>query len=365
MTETVSTQERGTGPTTASLFEPLRLRDLEVSNRLWLSPMCQYSAVDGIVNDWHLAHLGDRASGGWGLLFTEATAVSARGRISPGDAGIWTDAQQRAWSRVVEFVHARGTPIALQLAHAGRKASLPAPWSPRTEALMPDEGGWVPLSVTDVPFPGSAVPEAASAADLASVVADFAAAARRGVDAGFDAIEILAGHGFLIHSFLSPLTNTRRDECRDGVLLLREIVRGIRTQIPRTMPLLVRLSSTDWLDGGLTDADTARIAERLLDLGVDMIDISSGGILPADIPVGPGYQVPGSETVREQAGVPTSVAGLITDPGQAARIVGEGHADAVKIGRAALRDPCFAHRAAHALREETRWQPQYTRGAWD
>lgn len=326
--------------------------------------MCQYSAPGGIVGDWHLAHLGDRASGGWGLLFTEATAVSPRGRISPDDAGIWTDEQGDAWRRIVDFVHERGAPIALQLAHAGRKASLPVPWSRQAGAIGAEAGGWVPLSATTEAFPGLAAPEAASVDDLAVVVAEFRAAARRGIDAGFDAVEILAGHGFLIHSFLSPLTNTRNDAYRDGALLLEEIVSAIRSEIPAETPLFVRLSSQDWLPGGLTDEDTVRIAARLAPLGVDLVDISSGGLLPAEIPLGPGYQVPGAEAVRRATGLTTSVAGLITDPDQASTIVTAGRADAVKIGRAALRDPYFAHRAAHVLGAETRWQPQYERGAW-
>lgn len=349
---------------TASLFSPAKLRGLELRNRLWLSPMCQYSAPGGVVGDWHIAHLGDRASGGWGLLFTEATAVSARGRISPADAGIWTDEQGDAWRRVVDFVHDRGAPIALQLAHAGRKASLPAPWSGRSGALPAPDGGWIPLSSTAAAFPGLATPEAATAEQLAEVVAEFAAAARRGAEAGFDAIEILAGHGFLIHSFLSPLINDRGDEYGAGTLLLERIVTAIRAAIPVETPLFVRLSSQDWLPGGLTDEDSARIAQRLAPLGVDLIDVSSGGLLPADIPLGPGYQVPGASTIRSRTGLPTSVAGLIADPEHADRIVRSGQADAVKIGRAALRDPYFAHRAAHVLHATTAWQPQYERGAW-
>ncbi|MFE5410125.1 NADH:flavin oxidoreductase/NADH oxidase [Microbacterium sp. NPDC056569] len=350
----------------ASLFQPLRLRGLEVRNRLWLSPMCQYSAVDGLAGDWHLAHLGDRASGGWGLLFTEATAVAPEGRISAGDTGIWNAAQATAWQRVVDFVHARGAPIALQLAHAGRKASLAAPWSDSEGSVPPERGGWVARSVSAEPVPGLAAPVALEADEIPHIVDAFAEAAARGVFAGFDAIEILAGHGFLLHSFLSPLTNHRTD--RHGVAhrsrLLEEVVVAVRGTIPAHVPLLVRVSATDWLAGGVSIAETVVLARRLAALGVDLVDVSTGGLLPADIPVGPGYQVGAARRIREQAGVPTAAVGLVSDARDADRIVRSASADAVLIGRAALRDPYFALRAAHELGVDAEWQPQYARGAW-
>ncbi|MHC9043188.1 NADH:flavin oxidoreductase/NADH oxidase [Microbacterium saperdae] len=359
----------GPGP---DLFDPFRLRDLVLRNRLWLSPMCQYSAVDGVPGDWHLAHLGDRASGGWGLLFTEATAVSSEGRITAGDTGIWNDAQRDAWARVVGFAHERGTPIALQLAHAGRKASLGSPWSGHSGTVALEDGGWAALSVSDQPSPGLAPPRAADAGDLARIVQEFADAAGRGIAAGFDAIEILAGHGFLLHSFLSPLTNTRVDGYGAGPdtegrsRLLEEVVRAVRGAIPRGVPLLMRVSATDWLPHGLTIEQTATIVQRLKPLGVDLVDVSSGGLVPAPIPVAPGYQVGAAEQIRAAAGVPTAAVGLITHSEQAARIVRSGAADAVLIGRAALRDPYFALRAAHDLGADASvvWQPQYERGAW-
>ncbi|GAA1966192.1 NADH:flavin oxidoreductase/NADH oxidase [Agromyces allii] len=354
-----------------SLFRPLRLRGLELRNRLWLSPMCQYSAVDGRPGDWHLAHLGDRASGGWGLLFTEATAVSPEGRISAADTGIWTDAQADAWARVVGFVHDRGAPIALQLGHAGRKASLASPWSGRAGTVPVGQGGWQPRSVDARPVPGLAVPRPLERADLAEIVRAFADAAARGVRAGFDAVELLAGHGFLLHSFLSPLTNGRGDEYGVGgeggrERLLHEVVRAVRAAIPDDVPLLVRLSATDWLPGGLTIADTVAIIEGLTGLGVDLVDVSSGGLLPAEIPVAPGYQVAAAAEIRARTGTPTAAVGLITDARQADGIVRSGSADAVLMGRAAIRDPYFALRAAHELGEgeSSTWQPQYARGAW-
>jgi len=349
-----------------SLFRPLRLRGLEARNRLWLSPMCQYSAVDGVPGDWHLAHLGDRASGGWGLVFTEATAVSPEGRISAGDTGIWNAAQATAWRRVVDFVHDRGVPIALQLAHAGRKASLAPPWSGIEGSIPPDRGGWAARSVSTEPFPGLAAPQPLATADIPRVVDDFAEAAARGVFAGFDAIEILAGHGFLLHSFLSPLTNDRADGyggARRG-RLLEEVVVAVRGTIPSHVPLLVRVSATDWLPGGITVDDTVALVQRLVGLGVDFIDVSSGGLLPADIPIAPGYQVDAASRIRALTGVPTGAVGLVSDPLEADRIVRSGRADAVLVGRAGLRDPYFALRAAHELGATASWQPQHVRGAW-
>ncbi|MGB4778287.1 NADH:flavin oxidoreductase/NADH oxidase [Microbacterium sp.] len=348
----------------AGLFTPLDLRELHISNRLWLSPMCQYSAVDGVVGDWHLAHLGDRASGGWGLLSTEATAVSPEGRITRADAGIWTDVQRDAWARIVDFVHSRGAPIALQLAHAGRKASLPVPWTRRPGVLSGTEGGWRPLSATDAAFPGLATPRRADGEDLSRIVAEYANAARRGVEAGFDAIDVLAGHGFLIHSFLSPLVNDRDDDYADRARLLEEVVVAIRASIPAQVPLLLRVSSRDWVPGGLTDDDTAEIVARIAPLGVDLVSASSGGLLPADIPIEPGYQVSGAARIRERTSIPTAAVGLITDAAHADRLIRLRAADAVQVGRAALRDPYFALRAAHELGADVGWQPQYERGAW-
>lgn len=351
-----------------SLFRPLHLRGLELRNRLWLSPMCQYSAVDGRPGDWHLAHLGDRASGGWGLLFTEATAVSPEGRISAADTGIWNDEQADAWARVVDFVHDRGAPIALQLGHAGRKASLAPPWSGQDGTVPLERGGWRSRSVGVEPVPGLAAPQRLETAEIPGIVRRFADAAARGVGAGFDAIELLAGHGFLLHSFLSPLTNRRSDGYGVGGRdrLLREVVIAVRAAIPDDVPLLVRVSATDWLAGGITVADTVEVVARLSGLGVDFVDVSSGGLLPAEIPVRPGYQVSAAAEIRARTGLPTGAVGLIVDARQADGIVRSGHADAVLVGRAAIRDPYLALRAAHELGEgdAVTWQPQYARGAW-
>lgn len=364
-----------------SLFEQFSARGLTTKNRLWLSPMCQYSAIDGVPGDWHLVHLGARASGGFGLIFTESTAVLPDGRITTADTGLWNDAQEHAWARIVAFVHDRGTPIGVQLGHAGQKASIPVPWATATEPAGPagtagpagpagpalhNEQNWQPISAGELPFPGLAQPRRASLAELDEVVSAFAASARRAVRAGFDAVEILAGHGFLLHSFLSPLTNDRDDEYgTDRNLLLTRVVTAVRAAIGAEVPLFVRLSALDWVDGGITVEDSAATARTLKGLGVDLVDASSGGLLPAEIPLSPGYQVFAAEHIRASAGIPTGAVGLITDPFEADRIVREGQADVVSVARQGLRDPSFGLRAAHQLGVASPpWQPQYARAAW-
>ena len=351
----------------ATLFTPFTARGLTIDNRLWLSPMCQYSAVDGVPGDWHLVHLGARASGGFGLIFTESTAVLPDGRITTADTGLWNDEQEAAWARIVDFVHERGTPIGVQLGHAGRKASIPVPWSGHSGTVPPEDGGWQPISAGTDAFPGFARPRAATEGDLAEVVQAFADSARRAVRAGFDAVEVLAGHGFLLHSFLSPLTNRRDDEFGpDRELLLFRVVRAVRDAIGRDIPLFVRLSALDWVEGGVTVEDSAKTARALKELGVDLVDASSGGLVPADIPLGPGYQVFAAEHIRAAAGVATGAVGLITDPLEADRIVREGRADVVSVARQGLRDPAFGLRAAHELgaAASSAWQPQYERAVW-
>lgn len=359
------------GPRVTSLFEPLRLRDLEIPNRVWVSPMCQYSCdpVDapGVVHDWHLAHLGAFAVGGAGLVLTEAAAVSPEGRISPEDAGLWTDEQARAWARVVDFVHARGARAGVQLAHAGRKASTYRPFEAAGTGSVPEaEGGWEAVAPSAVAFDGFAEPRALDAAGLQRVVDDFAAATRRADAAGFDVVEVHAAHGYLLHQFLSPLAN-RRDDAHGGDLagrarLLLEVVDAVRAAWPAGKPVLVRVSGTDWADGGLTLEEVVEVSGWLREHGVDLVDVSSGGLVPgASIPVAPGYQVPLAEAVRRGAGVATGAVGMITDPAQAAQVVAQGQADAVLIARALLRDPRWPQRAARELGVELPLPPQYAR----
>jgi 2,4-dienoyl-CoA reductase-like NADH-dependent reductase (Old Yellow Enzyme family) len=359
------------------LFAPITLRDLSVPNRAWLSPMCEYSASDGVPNDWHLVHLGARAVGGFGLVMTEATAVVPEGRISPQDTGIWNDDQTAAWKRIVDFVHERGARIGVQLAHAGRKASTFRPWAPVQGTVPVGDGGWPTVGPSAAAFPGYDTPTEMTAAQVADIPEQFAAAARRARAAGFDAVEVHAAHGYLLHQFLSPLANSRTDEyggSADGrARLVEETVEAVRSAWPAELPVLVRLSATDWRDDGLGVDDVAAVAGRLGTLGADLIDVSTGGVAPASIAVGPGYQVPYARRVREVSGLPVSAVGLISEPAQAEQILVEGSADAVMLGREALRDPYWPLRAAHTLRAQigvlpvefgVGMQPQYTRAQW-
>lgn len=346
-------------------------------NRIWLAPMCEYSAVDGMPNDWHLVHLGARAVGGFGLVLTEATAVVPEGRISPQDTGLWNDEQTAAWKRVVDFVHARGARIGVQLAHAGRKASTYRPWSPVQGSVPAADGGWPTLGPSALPFPGYDGPSAMTPEQVADVPEQFAAAARRAREAGFDTVEVHAAHGYLLHQFLSPIANERTDEYggtpEGRARLVEETVGAVRSVWPDELPVLVRMSATDWRDDGLAVDDVAAVAGRLGSLGADLIDVSTGGVAPASITVGPGYQVPAARRVREVSGVPVSAVGLISEPVQAEQILVEGSADAVMLGREALRDPYWPLRAARTLGEQigtlpvgsgVGMQPQYSRARW-
>lgn len=359
------------------LFAPITLRDLAVPNRVWLSPMCEYSADDGVPNDWHLVHLGARAVGGFGLVLTEATAVVPEGRISPQDTGIWNDEQTAAWKRIVDFVHDRGARIGIQLAHAGRKASTFRPWSPQQGTVPVADGGWSTVGPSATPFPGYDSPVGMTPAQVADVPEHFAAAARRAREAGFDTVEVHAAHGYLLHQFLSPVANQRTDEYGGSPegrsRLVEETVEAVRAVWPDELPVLVRLSATDWRDDGLAVDEVAHVAGRLGALGADLVDVSTGGVAPASIAVGPGYQVPFARRVREVSGMPVSAVGLISEPVQAEQILVEGSADAVMLGRAALRDPYWPLRAAHALGEKigmlpvdsgVGMQPQYSRAQW-
>jgi 2,4-dienoyl-CoA reductase-like NADH-dependent reductase (Old Yellow Enzyme family) len=352
----------------AHLFDELTLRDLTLRNRIVVSPMCQYSCHDGFVNDWHFVHLGSRAVGGAGLVFTEATAVTADGRISPEDLGIWDDVHAAPFERLARFVKGEGAAFGMQLAHAGRKASTKRPWE-GSGGVPPDEGGWTPIGPTEVRFADTyPAPRAMTRDDIVQVVDAFARAAFRARKAGFDVVEIHAAHGYLVHQFLSPLTNARTDEYGGSfdnrIRLCLEITDAVRKVWPENMPLFVRVSATDWVPGGWDIDECVELARRLSAHGVDLIDCSSGGNVPtASIPIGPGYQVPFAERIRRDGQIATGAVGLITAPEQADRIVREGQADVVILARELLRDPYWPLRAARELGHEVAWPAQYLRAA--
>ncbi|GAA4657782.1 MULTISPECIES: NADH:flavin oxidoreductase/NADH oxidase [Amycolatopsis] len=351
------------------LFEPYRVRDLTVPNRVWVSPMCQYSATDGVPGDWHLVHLGQFAAGGAGLVMTEATAVSAIGRISPQDTGIYTGEQVAAWRRITRFLHEQGAVTAMQLAHAGRKGSSRRPWE-GTGSVPPEEGGWTAVGPAGEAFGNYAAPRPLTTEEVAQLPAEFAAGARRALEAGFDVLELHFAHGYLVHQFLSPLSNTRTDRYGgdfDGrVRLALEVAEAVRAEVGEAVPLFARLSATDWVDGGWTVEESVLLAKLLRERGVDLLDVSTGGNHPSPaIPVGPGYQVPFADRIRAETGIPAAAVGMITEPAQAEQIVASGAADAVFLGRALLRDPHWPLRAAHELGAEVRWPDQYARAkAW-
>jgi 2,4-dienoyl-CoA reductase-like NADH-dependent reductase (Old Yellow Enzyme family) len=355
--------------TMPALFEPLGLRGRRARNRIVVSPMCQYSARNGVANDWHLIHLGGFARGGAGIVLTEATAVEARGRISPEDLGLWNDDQVEPLARAVRFVQDHGALAGVQLAHAGRKASTFRPWAERRGAVPDTEGGWQVIGPTDEAFHREwPTPRPADVHDLEAVVAAFAAATRRADRAGFDVVEIHAAHGYLLHSFLSPLTNRRDDDYGGGfegrTRIVGEVVTAVRQVWPSEKPLFVRVSATDWIDGGWTPDDTVRLAREIEPLGVDLVDCSSGGLVPGvKVPAEPGYQVPFAERVRREAGVPSGAVGLITEAEQAEAIVADGRADLVLLGREFLRHPHWPLDAARQLGvdDDTIWPRQYVR----
>lgn len=353
----------------SQLFQPLQQRGLQLRNRIVVSPMCQYSCVDGMPDDWHLVHLGSRAVGGAAVVFTEASAVSPEGRISPGDAGIWNDAQAGAWARIAAFIASQGAVPAMQLAHAGRKASTFAPWRGSGEVPV-QAGGWETVAPSALRFDdGYPLPVALDADGIAKVVADYRAAAMRAHAAGFRIVEIHAAHGYLLHEFLSPLSNRRDDGYGGGfegrTRLVRETIAAVRDAWPANLPLWLRISATDWVDGGWDLAQSVELARIAGQLGVDLVDVSSGGLDPRQaIAAGPGYQVPFAARIRREAGVATSAVGLITEPAQAEAIVAGGDADVVLLAREFLRDPYFPRRAAKVLDEKIAAPPQYLR-AWD
>lgn len=354
----------------SQLFTPITLRDVTVRNRVWVAPMCQYSAVDGVPNDWHLVHLGSFARGGAGLVISEATAVVPEGRISPDDTGLWNDEQQAAWTRIVAFVQGQGATAGIQLAHAGRKASTHSGFDGRRGGVPDNDGGWQPVGPSAAAYPGLREDvDALDAAGIRRVVTAFGDAAERAVAAGFDVLEVHAAHGYLLHEFLSPLSNHRTDEYGGGfdnrVRLVLEVVREVRGRVAPGVPLLVRVSATDWLEGGWTADETVRLAALLREEGVDLVDTSTGGNAPADIPVGPGYQVPFARRIRTEAGIPSGAVGLITEPKQAEDVLADGSADVVLLARELLRDPHWPLRAAAELGVEGTdlWPVQYRRAA--
>ena len=350
------------------LFSPLQQRSVAFRNRLVVSPMCQYSASDGVPDDWHLVHLGSRAVGGAAAVIAEATAVAPEGRISPGDTGIWNDAQANAWARIAAFVEAQGAVAGIQLAHAGRKASTHAPWLGRGEVAV-QAGGWIPVAPSALAFDADqAPPQALDRAGIDKVIADFASAARRSLAAGFRLLEVHAAHGYLLHQFLSPLSNLREDDYggsfENRARLLHEVLAAVRREWPQDLPLWVRVSATDWADGGWDIEQSVALSRQLSGHGVDLVDVSSGGLVPnVQIPLAPGYQVPFAARIRREAGIPTGAVGLITDAQQAEALVASGQADMVLLARELLRDPYFPQRAAKQLGATMPVPVQYQR-AW-
>jgi 2,4-dienoyl-CoA reductase-like NADH-dependent reductase (Old Yellow Enzyme family) len=348
------------------LFEPLTLRSVTFPNRIWVSPMCQYSSDDGMPNDWHLVHLGSRAVGGAGLVIVEASGVSPEGRITAWDSGIWSEAHADAFRPIVEFIHAQGSVAGIQIAHAGRKASTDKPWrGGRAIAEGPDS--WTPLAPSAIPFrDGEPVPHALTSGEIDAIVEQFVRATRLSLRAGFRVLEIHAAHGYLLHEFLSPLCNTRDDEyggaLENRMRLTLRVAHAVRATWPAELPLFVRISATDWADGGWDLEQSIVLSSRLRDLGVDLIDCSSGGaIAHAKIELGPGYQVPFARAIREQAKIATGAVGMITEARQTEAIVSDGAADAVLLARQLLRDPYFPLHAARELGVDVKWPDQYQR----
>ncbi|MDX9946034.1 MAG: NADH:flavin oxidoreductase/NADH oxidase [Bacteroidales bacterium] len=349
----------------SKLFSPLTIKEITFKNRIVTSPMCQYTATDGYANDWHLVHLGTRAVGGVGLVIAEATAIAPEGRITPGDLGLWTDRHIDGLRKITKFIHSQGAVAGIQIAHAGRKASCAVPWKGGRQ-LDEQNGGWQTVAPGDMPFlPGDRTPEPLSREGIQKVITGFASAAGRALAAGFRAIEIHGAHGYLLHEFLSPLSNNRTDEYggsfENRIRLLTQVTEAVRKEWPAGNPLFVRISATDWSEGGWSLEESIKLAGILKDMGVDLIDCSSGGnIHDAKIPVAPGYQVPFSEAIRK-TGILTGAVGFITTADQAESILQEGKADLVLLAKELLRNPYFALNAARDLGEDVEWPVQYLR----
>jgi 2,4-dienoyl-CoA reductase-like NADH-dependent reductase (Old Yellow Enzyme family) len=349
------------------LHTPITLREVEFRNRAWISPMCQYSSQDGVPNEWHLVHLGARATGGAGAVIVEASAIEPEGRISPDDSGIWCDRQVEAFKPIAAFLDEHGAVPGIQIAHAGRKASMSAPFR-GSRPLAQDEGGWRAVAPSALAYDdGWQVPRELTLAEIGGVIESFAAAARRALAAGFRLLELHAAHGYLLHEFLSPLSNARTDryggDFEGRTRLPLEVVAAVRAAWPVELPLSVRISASDWVDGGWTLEDSIALAKLFGPLGVDLVDCSSGALSPAQqIPLGPGYQVPFASAIRREAGIATGAVGLITEPVQAEEILATGDADVILLGRESLRDPSWPLRAAAELGVESEtWPPQYLR----
>lgn len=351
-----------------NLFSSTRLREVELKNRIVVSPMCEYSAIDGHPQTWHLVHLGSRAVGGAGLVFTEATGVESRGRISPGDTGIYLDAHVDSWMPIARFLREHGAAPGMQLAHAGRKASTTAPWL-GGKALLPKDGAWEPVAPSALRFDdGYPMPREITRAEIDDVIDAFAKAAERALAAGFEVLEIHSAHGYLLHEFLSPLSNQRSDEYggsfENRTRIVRRVAEAIRKVWPERLPLFCRISATDWKEGGWDLPQSVELARQLKNAGVDLIDCSSGGLVPnVKIPVGPGYQVPFAAAIRKEAGIATGAIGMITEAGQADEIIATRQADLVFLAREMLRDPYWPRRAAVQLGFTVKPPVQYER-AW-
>lgn len=344
------------------LLSPITIRNCFLRNRIAVSPMCQYSALDGFADDWHLVHLGSRAVGGAGLVSVEATAVTAQGRISPGDLGIWSDQHIPPLARIAQFIKRMGAVPSIQLAHAGRKGSCDLPWNGGLP-LSAEQGGWEIVAPSAIPF-STKMPIALDDSGIKEIINAFKLAAKRALQAGFQIIEIHSAHGYLLHEFLSPLSNQRHDQyggnLENRMRLLKEVVQTVREEMPKTMPLFVRISATDWVEHGWDIDQSIILARHLKDLGVDLIDVSSGGTVPhAKIPVGRNYQVPFAEAIRKSANILTGAVGLITDPQQANEIITSGQADLVFIAREFLREPYWALKAQQSLGQKQEWPLPY------
>lgn len=350
----------------SKLFSPLPLNGITLKNRIIVSPMCQYSAVDGFANDWHLVHLGSRAIGGASLIIAEATAVSPDGRISPDDLGIWNDAHIEKLLQITQFIKNQQSVPGIQLSHAGRKASTAAPWKGRGKVSIED-GGWVPVAPSSIAFSDNyAVPVELNIEGIRAIVSNFKSAAERALRAGFELIEIHAAHGYLLHQFLSPLSNQRQDEYggsfENRIRLLLEVIDAVRSVAPKELPLFVRISASDWAEGGWDLDQSIQLASILKTRGVDLLDVSSGGLVPYQkIPVGPAYQLPFSSKIKKEAGILTATVGLITNATQAETILVNGDADLIAMARELLRNPYFPLQAADELRDSIEWPIQYER----
>jgi len=351
----------------SKLFSPLKLKDVTLKNRIVISPMCQYSAIDGFANDWHLVHLGSRAVGGAGLIIQEATAVTPEGRISYGDLGLWKDEQVEKLKQIVSFIHAQGAVAGIQLAHAGRKASCELPWN-GGEQISEGELSWKPVGPSAVPFKKDQVliPHELSIKEIQEIVMAFRTAAQRAKEAGYQVVEIHAAHGYLLHEFFSPISNKRSDlyggSFENRIRLVIDVVEAVQSVWPDNLPVFVRISATDWVEGGWDENDSVQLAAVLKDKGVDLIDTSSGGNVPdAIIPAAPSYQVPFADKIRNEIGIRTGAVGIIVDAQQAEEILQQEKADLIFIARESLRDPYFPMHAAQTLSDDHEWPNQYVR----